>query len=109
QTSSSGSTDAMKSAIEHVRKSGVPARRIGAELGFLPVDAGDVLRAAYPDVKDALFVLERLRARKTSEELRKLRTASDRVIESMMTVIAKHGPGTTKRELVEALRREEVN
>jgi Xaa-Pro aminopeptidase len=58
---------------------------------------------------DALFVLERQRAVKSPEELKKLRIASERVIESMMAVIANHGPGTTKRELTEALRREETN
>jgi Xaa-Pro aminopeptidase len=31
------------------------------------------------------------------------------VVDSMLTVIASHGPGSTKLELVEALRREEVN
>ena len=35
--------------------------------------------------------------------------ASERVIESMQAVIAKHGPGTTKQELADALKREEVN
>ena len=53
--------------------------------------------------------LERLRARKTREELDLLRIASDLVVDSMLAVIASHGPGATKAELVEALRREEVN
>jgi Xaa-Pro aminopeptidase len=111
QTNSSGTVDAMQKAIDHVRKLGAKPRRIGAELGFLPVDAGAALRNAFPDseVVDALFVLERLRAVKSPEELRKLRIASERVIESMLAVIANHGPGTTKRELTEALRREETN
>jgi Xaa-Pro aminopeptidase len=42
------------------------------------------------------------------EELEKLRIASDGVIDSMLAVIARHGPGTTKAELAEALRREET-
>jgi Xaa-Pro aminopeptidase len=111
QTNSSGTVDAMQKAIDHVRKLGAKPRRIGAELGFLPVDAGAALRNAFPDSEmvDALFVLERLRAVKSPEELRKLRIASERVIESMLAVIANHGPGTTKRELTEALRREETN
>ena len=53
--------------------------------------------------------LERLRARKTREELDLLRAASELVVDSMLAVIASHGPGATKTELVEALRREEVN
>ena len=38
-----------------------------------------------------------------------LRTASELVVDSMLAVIGSHGPGATKIELVEALRREEVN
>ncbi len=111
QTSASGSVDAMKKAVDYLRRLGPGGRRIGAELAFLPVDAGTVLRSAFPesDIKDALFVLERLRARKTPEELEKLKVASERVIDSMLAVIAKHGPGTTKQELTDALKVEEVN
>jgi Xaa-Pro aminopeptidase len=111
QTSSNGSVDAMTRAIDHIRKSGVKAGRIGAELAFLPVDAGKALASAFGDgaVKDALVVLERLRAIKTPEELQKLRVASDLVIDSMLAVIASHGPGSTKQEIAEALRREETN
>src|ERR1700682_42202 len=39
QTNSSGSVDAMQKAIDYIRKSGVKAHRIGAELAFLPVDS----------------------------------------------------------------------
>ena len=111
QTNSSGTVDAMQKAIDYARKLGAKPRRIGAELGFLPVDAGTALRNAFLDseIVDALFVLERLRAVKSPEELRKLRVASECVIESMLAVIANHGPGATKRELTEALRREETN
>ena len=111
QTTSSGSVDTMQKAVDHIRRSGLQARRIGAELAFLPVDAGTALRNAFSgsEIVDALFVLERQRLVKSPEELKKLRIASERVIESMMAVIANHGPGTTKRELTEALRREETN
>jgi len=111
QTNSSGTVDTMQKAIDYVRKLGAKPRRIGVELAFLPVDAGTALRNAFPDseIVDALFVLERLRAGKSPEELRKLRIASERVIESMLAVIANHGPGASKRELTEALRREETN
>jgi Xaa-Pro aminopeptidase len=111
ETSSAGSVDAVKKAIGYIRQIGLSPRRIAAELGFLPIDAGAALRDAFPDAEltDAVFPLERLRMRKSPAELELLRKASDLVIESMQTVIANHGPGTTKRELVEALRREEVN
>jgi Xaa-Pro aminopeptidase len=111
QTNSSGSVDTMQKAVDHIRRSGAKPRRIGAELAFLPVDAGTVLRNAFPDseIIDGLFVLERLRAVKSPEELRKLRIASERVIESMLAVVANHGPGATTRKLTEALRREETS
>src|SRR5258707_6334100 len=111
QTNSSGTVDAMQKAIEYLRKLGLKPRRIGAELGFLPVDAGPALHKAFSgsEIVDALFVRERLRAVKSPEELRQLRIASERVIESMLAVIANHGPGASKRELTEALRREETS
>ena len=111
QTNSSGTLDTMEKAIDYIRRSGVKAKRIAAELGFLPLDAGNALRNAFPnsDIVDAVFVLERLRAVKTAAELEQLRIASENVIDSMLAVIAKHGPGATKRELTEALRREETS
>ena len=110
KTTSSGSVDAIALAVEAIRAAGVPKKRIGVELAFLPMDAGKALSAALPDseIKDALFVLERLRAVKTSAELAKLRKASELVIESMLEVIATHGPGRTKREISDALRVAEV-
>jgi Xaa-Pro aminopeptidase len=111
ETSSSGSTDATRKAVDHVRRLGAKFRRVGAELGFLPADAAAVVRDAFPDsdMVDAVVVLERLRARKTPEELEKLRMASEHVIDSMLAVIASHGPGTTKQQLADALKREETD
>ena len=56
-----------------------------------------------------MFVLERLRAEKRPEELDMLRKSSELVVDSMKATIAKTGPGMTKQELFETLRREEVN
>jgi Xaa-Pro aminopeptidase len=110
-TSSSGTMDAIGKAIDYVRKLGLRPRRIGVEIGFLPLDAGTALRNAFADSEfvDAVVVLERQRARKSPEELAMLRIASDLVIDSMLAVVANHGPGTTKQDLAEALRREETN
>ena len=107
----SGSIDVMEKAVEYVRKLMPNARRIGAELAFIPADAMAVLHKAFPhsEITDALFVLERLRAIKSPEELKMLRIASDAVIDSMEAVIKTHGAGTTKAELTEALRREETS
>jgi Xaa-Pro aminopeptidase len=111
QCNSSGSIDTMQKAIEHIKKSGMKIAGIGAELSFLPVDAGKALQDAFAGtpVKDALFVLERMRSIKTPDELAKLKIASEAVIDSMKAVIAGHKPGTSKAELTEALRREETN
>jgi Xaa-Pro aminopeptidase len=108
-TKSGGSVDVMQRAADYLR--GLKPNRVGVELAFIPADAAAALRKAIPDaeLKDALFVLERLRVRKTADELEKLRIASERVIDSMLAVIASHGAGATKAELSEALRREETS
>jgi len=111
QTNSSGALDTMRKATDYLKKSGLPARRIGIETTFMPMDAGAALKAALPDseIKDALVVLERQRLRKSPEELKLLRAASEKVIDAMMATIAQSGPGATKAEIAETLRREEVN
>jgi Xaa-Pro aminopeptidase len=111
QTSTAGSVDALQKAVDYVRKAGIKTKHIATEFGFLPYDASVVLRAAFPDADwvDALYVLERQRAKKSSEELKKLKVASEAVLASMQAVIANHGPGATKNDIVEALRREETN
>lgn len=111
QTSTAGSVDALQKAVDYIRKAGIKTRRIAVEYGFLPYDAANVLRAAFPDADwvDALYVLERQRAKKSPEELMKLKVASEAVLASMQAVIAGHGPGSTKNDVVEALRREETN
>ena len=111
QTSSAGSVDAMQKAVDYMRKAGMKPKRIAAEFGFLPYDASIVLRNVFPDADwvDALYVLERQRAKKSPDELKKIKYASEAVIASMQAVIASHGPGASKNEIVEALRREETN
>jgi Xaa-Pro aminopeptidase len=110
-TKSGGSVDVIQKAADYLRGLVAKPKRIGLELAFIPADSAAALRRAFPDaeIKDALFVLERLRAHKTPEELEKLRLASDLVIDSMLAVINSHGPGATKAELTEALRREETS
>jgi Xaa-Pro aminopeptidase len=108
-TKSWGSIDAARFAVEHLKGLGLDKGRIGVEMAFLPADAYRLIRDSLPDatVSDALFPLERLRAIKTPEELALLRDASDKVVASMLAVIDAHGPGSTKQEMVEALKREE--
>jgi Xaa-Pro aminopeptidase len=101
QANSSGALDTMQKATDYLRRSGVAAKRIGIETSFMPMDAGAALKSALPDaeIKDALVVLERQRLRKSPQELTMLRTASEKVIDAMMSVIASHGPGSTKDEV----------
>ncbi|MEH2534191.1 Xaa-Pro aminopeptidase [Bradyrhizobium sp. AZCC 1588] len=110
RTEGNGSLDAVLLAAGLIKSAGVPMKRIGVEMPFLPMDAGRTLSDALPDseIKDALLVLERLRAVKSPAELAKLKKASELVIESMDEVIADHGPGTTKQQLFDALRIAEV-
>ena len=110
-TKSGGSVDVMQKAADYARGLVKKGSRIGVELAFIPANSEATLRKALPDaeIKDALFVLERLRVRKTPDELEKLRLASELVIDSMLAVIGSHGAGATKAELTEALRREETS
>jgi Xaa-Pro aminopeptidase len=103
------SFDSAQLAIDHLRKVGV--KRVGIERAFLPADAAELIARELPGVTfvEAHLPLERLRARKTREELDLLRLASELVVDSMLAVVASHGPGATKAEVVEVLRREEVN
>jgi Xaa-Pro aminopeptidase len=106
-----GSKETMAQVVQHIAKLG-PIRRIGVESGFLPADADAVLRASMSnvDIVDAVFPLERLRARKTPDEIGYLRESSQRVVSAMVATFQQHCvPGATKLEVVEALRREEVN
>ncbi len=106
-----GSQATMANVAAHIAKLG-PVRRIGVESGFIPADAEAALRRgiANADIVDAVVPLERLRARKTAEEIANLREASERVVDAMMVTFKQHCvPGATKHQVVEALRREEVN
>jgi len=106
-----GSKETMAQVARHIAKLG-PVRRIGVESGFLPADGEAVLRRgiANADVVDAVFPLERLRARKTAQEIGFLREASERVVDAMLTTFKQHCvAGASKLEVVEGLRREEVN
>ena len=96
-------------AVAHLRRIARAKGRIGVEVGFLPVDAYRVLSEGLPDAElvDATFVLELMRAVKSPAELDLLRTASEKVVDSMLAVFSSRGPGSTKMELVDALRDEQ--
>jgi Xaa-Pro aminopeptidase len=110
ELSAVGSTQTMQQALAHIKKLG-GVRRIGVESAFMPADAEAVLRQGLSncDIVDAVFPLERLRARKTSQEIAYLREASERVVAAMLATFKQCRPGMTKEEVCETLRREEVN
>ncbi len=106
-----GTIDAAKLAVEHLKKSGLAGTRIGMEPAFLPADAYGVLRDGLPEARflNATGMLERMRAIKTPQEIAKLRTASELITDLMLSVFASQGEGSSKGEIVEALRRAETN
>jgi len=104
------STGYAGAAAEMLKKVGGAKGNVGIEVGFMPIDAYKVLQAKLPDAElvDGTFTLEMLRALKTPAELQILKEASEKVVDSMLAVISRHGPGTTKTQLFEALRQEET-
>jgi Xaa-Pro aminopeptidase len=101
-----GSTDAMATAIGHIKKLGLPVRRIGIEAAFLPADAKDALTSALPGagVVDALRILELLRAMKTPEELALLKKVAEGVEGGVLAAFASARPGMNGHQFVERVR-----
>jgi Xaa-Pro aminopeptidase len=111
ETKTSTSRDAAELAVDTIKRLGKGVRRVGVETSFMPSDAAAVLLdglEGYTFV-DAQFPLERLRARKTPHELKLLRQSSEHVVAAMLDTFRSCSAGMTKREIVEALRRNEVN
>jgi Xaa-Pro aminopeptidase len=109
-TSFWGSVDAAKGAAEHLKSLDLGNARIGYEPGFLPSDAHGVIAAAVGNkqLTDATTAFERIRAVKTPDELALLRQASEHITDSMLAVFASSGEGSTKEEIVQALRTQET-
>lgn len=106
-----GSVDAALTAVEHLKKIGKTNARIGIEPSFLPADAHAVLKSAVGETNlvDATGMLERMRGIKTEAELARLRLASELITDAMLATIGWAQEGSTKTEIIEALRREETN
>ncbi|KIZ47314.1 M24 family metallopeptidase, partial [Rhodopseudomonas palustris] len=108
KTATWGTLDTIGAVIDHVRKLGGDTGRIGIETGFLPSDAKDVLaRLDGIELRDAHFVLERLRAVKSHAEIDLIRQASERVVDAMGATFGVCGAGMTKQDIVQNLKREE--
>jgi Xaa-Pro aminopeptidase len=106
-----GSKATAEQVLEHIKLLGSGIRRVGIESAFMPADAEAVLRRGLSnvDIVDAVVPLERLRARKTPQEIEYIREASEGVVASMLAAFDTCKPGMTKHELAETMRREEVN
>jgi Xaa-Pro aminopeptidase len=104
------STGYANAAAELLKSIEAAEGRVGIEVAFMPLDAFRVLEAQLPGVEltDATYTLEVLRALKTPEELKILKEASEKVVDSMLAVFSEHGPGTSKLTLFDALRQEET-
>lgn len=108
ETVSWGTVDAMERVRAHLARAPGPPKRVGIEPAHLPADAAAVLAAGPGEIVDARLVFELLRAVKTPAEIAMLREASDGVVASMLATFAACAPGMTKADMVERLRREEV-
>ena len=106
-----GTEDAMQRAVRHIsggatpaeadrRRAGIPAGRRG---GPCFETACRTSRSSMRCCRSSAFAPSR--PRRSSSSSAKARSESS---DSMLAVIASHGPGHTKKELAEALRREEV-
>jgi Xaa-Pro aminopeptidase len=77
---------------------------------FIPADAYLALREELPEatIVDVLPMMQELRAVKRPDELAKLKKASELIVDVMTLVMTTTPAGTTKRDIVERVRREEV-
>jgi len=109
KTSSWGTIDATEIAVKHIKQLGDGVRKVGIEPSFLPADARQLLGAQLGNVelRDAQFVLERLRAIKTAAEIELVHQASARVVSAMQATFKVCEPGMSKHDVVDRLRKEE--
>jgi Xaa-Pro aminopeptidase len=105
-----GSEAAARQVVRHVLQLGPSVKRIGTEGPFIPADAAAILRDGlnHCTFGDAVLPLERLRARKTPQEIACLRDASERVVDAMLATFQSCAPDRSKIEIAETLRLEEV-
>ena len=111
-TKSSGSVDVMEKAVDYATQARAQCqahrRRARVHPGrfLLPCCARHSRTPRSKTRCSCWSVCARARRR---DELEMLKIASDAVIDSMLAVFKNHGPGATKAEMTEALRREETS
>ena len=101
--------EAMQNAAGHIASLG-GVRRVGVEHDFLPASGLAALSRSLRNIEigDAFLPLERLRALKSAQEIAYLRSASEKVVEAMGAAFKACAPGRNKSDIVETLRRAEV-
>ena len=84
--------------------------RVGVELPYLTADAYAALKERLPGAAfaDGVLALDELRAVKTAAELADMRAGAEKVVESMLAIVAQLEAGQTTAELTERLRVEET-
>jgi len=109
-TGSYTTEDAVRLASEELRRHGLSNERVGIEMAFMPYGAGKLFAEAFPQAEfsDVNRPMERLRARKSRRELTLLREASERLADAIVATFEKTGPGSTKFEIIDTLRREQT-
>jgi Xaa-Pro dipeptidase len=104
------SAEASELAARQIRALGLDHGRVAVERSFLPEDAYAVLVRELPgaEIGDAFELLEELRAVKRPDELDIIRTAAERIVDSMCAVFEGAKPRVTRAELAQRLSVEET-
>lgn len=104
------SVEAIALAVEHLKKVGQHAPRIGVEPSFFPVDAHWVLESSFEssEIRSATPLLERLRAVKSERELELLKSATEKISASMVSTVEAAKEGWSKFEIIDHLKSEEL-
>ena len=97
-------------AADLIRQRGLQSAKIAIERAWIPNDAAATLARELPQAQfvDATEILDELRAVKRPDELAKLRSASELIVESMLAVMGNAKRGASREELLQALHVEEA-
>jgi Xaa-Pro aminopeptidase len=97
---------AAQAAAAAIQARGLGSGHIGLEMPFLPADAYVTMQSLLPHATlvDATPILDELRAIKRPEEIDLVRRASEITAEAIQTAFYAGRPGTTTRELADAVR-----
>lgn len=103
--------DTAKSIASALQDRGLTGATVAVEMGFIPADCLDTLRAELPGARfvDAQKLLESLRGIKSPDEVELVREASEKIIASMLATFGEVRPGMTRKAIVECFRRHQTD